>query len=351
MVAKGADGPLVTCHRSPCVRTACMSAEPAATPVRLLDASHASSLACVFVLGMVLTAGAASPLWLVLALVVLMVAVATSVHHAEVIAARVGSSLGAIVLALVVTVIEVGLIVAAMASDTPESAVVARDTVFAALLIVVNGIIGVCLLVGGLRFRTVAFHAEGTSALLAVLAVLSGLTFVLPNFTTSAPTYGPLQLAVISAASLLLYAGLLFTQTRTHPGFFEDVEGEPAAHAVPTGAAAWLSFVGLLLGLGAVIGLAQTLAPAIAQGVSWLGAPRAAVGIVLALLVLAQRRGRPCLPLALDACRRASTWPSAPARPASRSHSQRSAASSSRPGARWCSVWMPRTSPFSRSPS
>lgn len=143
MVAKGADGPLVTCHRSPCVRTACMSAEPAATPVRLLDASHASSLACVFVLGMVLTAGAASPLWLVLALVVLMVAVATSVHHAEVIAARVGSSLGAIVLALVVTVIEVGLIVAAMASDTPESAVVARDTVFAALLIVVNGIIGV----------------------------------------------------------------------------------------------------------------------------------------------------------------------------------------------------------------
>src|SRR5690606_24542472 len=108
LVAKGADGPLVTCHRSPCVRTACMSAEPAATPVRLLDASHASSLACVFVLGMVLTAGAASPLWLVLALVVLMVAVATSVHHAEVIAARVGSSLGAIVLALVVTVIEIG---------------------------------------------------------------------------------------------------------------------------------------------------------------------------------------------------------------------------------------------------
>lgn len=263
----------------------------AASPTRLFDLSHLSSVVSLLALVLVTQVGRA-PLWTILAVVVLASAVVTSVHHAEVIAARVGPSLGAIVLALAVTVIEVGLIVSMMTNDTPDSAVVARDTVFAAVIIVTNGILGVCLLVGGLREREMAFHAGGTSSLLAVLAVLSGLTLVLPNFTTSSAlgTYTTPQLIFASSFALLLYGCLLFAQTRTHKDYFEtpsdSIAPEPS-HAVPTRRGAWLAFVALLLSLGAVIGFAKTLSPAIESGVTALGAPRSTVGIVIALLVLA----------------------------------------------------------------
>lgn len=259
------------------------------SPPRLLDLSHLASVVSLLALGLVVSVGTASPFWTLFALAVLAVSVVTSVHHAEVIAARVGPSLGAIVLALAVTVIEVGLIVSMMTNDTPDSAVVARDTVFAAVVIVTNGILGVCLLVGGLRNREMGFHAGGTSSLLAVLAVLSGLTLVLPNFTTSTegPTYSTPQLIFASLASLTLYGCLLFAQTKTHKDYFEDGDAPTHGHAAPTRRGAWLGFVGLLLSLCAVIGFAKTLSPAIEAGVTSLGAPRSTVGIVIALLVLA----------------------------------------------------------------
>lgn len=256
---------------------------------RLLDLSHLSSVLSLIALAVVISVGTAGPLWTLFAMAVLAASVVTSVHHAEVIAARVGPSVGAIVLALAVTVIEVGLIVSMMTNDTPDSAVVARDTVFAAVVIVTNGILGVCLLVGGLRNREMGFHAGGTSSLLAVLAVLSGLTLVLPNFTTSTkgPTYSTPQLIFASLASLTLYGCLLFAQTKTHKDYFEDGDAPAHAHAAPTRRGAWLGFVGLLLSLCAVIGFAKTLSPAIEAGVTSLGAPRSTVGIVIALLVLA----------------------------------------------------------------
>jgi len=260
---------------------------------RLFDLSHLSSVLSLLVLGLVTQVGK-GPLWTLLAVVVLASAVVTSVHHAEVMAARLGPSLGAIVLALAVTVIEVGLIVSMMTNDTPDSAVVARDTVFAAVIIVTNGILGVCLFVGGLRKREMAFHTGGTSSLLAVLAVLSGLTLVLPNFTTSSAggTYTTPQLVFASVAALALYGCLLFAQTRTHKDYFETPsDGDDAApdvsHTAPTRRGAWLAFVALLMSLCAVIGFAKTLSPAIEAGVLALGAPRATVGIVIALLVLA----------------------------------------------------------------
>src|SRR6478609_3689266 len=179
-----------------------------------MDASHASSLLTVIALGLVAALGSHSLGWTLFAVVALCVSVTTAVHHAEVIAARVGPSLGAIVLALAVTVIEVGLIVSMMTNDTPDSAVVARDTVFSAVIIVTNGILGVCLLVGGLRNKEMEFHAGGTSSLLAVLAVLSSLTLVLPNFTTTTAdrTYSTPQLIFASIASIVLYGCLLFAQ-------------------------------------------------------------------------------------------------------------------------------------------
>jgi Ca2+:H+ antiporter len=264
---------------------------------QLIESSDVVSVLSVVALGVVVALGTGSPLWTLFAIAVLGASVATAVHHAEVIAIRVGATLGAVVLALAVTVIEVGLIVSMMTNDTPDSATVARDTVFAAVIIVTNGILGVCLLLGGLRYKALEFHAGGTSALLAVLGVLSGLTLVLPNYTTSTagPTYSPSQLVFASVASLVLYGCLLFAQTKTHKDYFQPAASPPdpchagtqSPQATPSRRKAWVSFGSLMLSLVAVIGFAKTLSPAIEAGVVAVGAPRATVGIVIALLVLA----------------------------------------------------------------
>ncbi len=261
------------------------------TPKRLFDTTHFLSIMSVVVMMLVFSVGVSSPWFLIIAIAFLGVAVMTSVHHAEVIAERVGPSLGALILALSVTVIEVGLIVSLMTNNTPESAVVARDTVFAAVIIVTNGIVGVCLLLGGLRYRELGFHVQGASSLLAILAVLAGITMVLPNYTTStaASTYSTGQLIFVAAACLILYGILVYFQTKTHKDYFE-VEATPEeqeeATKLPSRRLTILSFISLVISLGAVIGLAKSLSPAIEAGVIAMNAPRAAVGIVIALLVL-----------------------------------------------------------------
>lgn len=253
--------------------------------------SHILSVVSLAVLLGVVFYGRINHLILIIAVGFLGLAVMTAVHHAEVVATRVGASLGALILALAVTVIEVGLIVSLMTNDTPDSAFVARDTIFSAVIIVTNGIMGVCLLLGGLKHRELGFNASGASSLLTVLAVLSGLTMVMPNYTTSTtgPTYNTPQLIFVSVASLLMYAALVYAQTKTHKEYFEPAQnGEDphGHHPTPTKKLAIASFVGLLLSLAAVIGLAKILSPAIETGVTSIGAPRATVGIVIALLVL-----------------------------------------------------------------
>lgn len=264
------------------------------------DISHTLSVLCLIVLAFVMgsgtrftSGGQIETLWIpLIALLFLAIAVMTAVHHAEVIAIRIGPSLGALLLALSVTVIEVGMIVSLMTNDTPDSAVVARDTVFSAVIIVTNGIIGVCLLLGGLRYRELGFHVAGASSMLTVLAVLSGLTMVLPNYTTSTvgPTYNTAQLVFASVAALTLYLCLVFSQIHTHREYYEPVANEDnaggQAHGRPSKTLAIASFIGLMMSLGVVIGLAKALSPSIESGVSAMGAPRAAVGIVIALLVL-----------------------------------------------------------------
>lgn len=231
---------------------------------------------------------------LLVAALVLALAIACSVHNAEVIADRVGPSLGTLILALSVTIIEVALIVSLMSQGGPEASTIARDTVFAALMIVTNGIIGVCILLGGIRHKELSFQAIGTTSLLGTLATLSALTLVLPNFTTSTPgpTYGTGQLVFASVASLFLYGALVWGQTRSHRAFFEtplaeETDPAPTPALRPSASRAWLSFLGLLLSLIAVVGLAKLLSPAIGQTLAAMGAPTAAVGIVVALLVLA----------------------------------------------------------------
>lgn len=261
---------------------------------KLFDLSHLVSLICVAVLGFVVSRDSLGPVLALTATCFLAVSVMMAVHHAAVIAVRVGPSLGALILALSVTVIEVGLIVSLMANNTPDSVIVARDTVFSAVIIVTNGIMGFCLLIGGLKYRELGFHVGGASSLLAVMVVLCGLTLVMPNYTTSTGlgTYTTSQLLFASAACLVLYFSLVFSQTVTHKDYYEplstsDEEKLEAAEYRPSKAQALVSFAGLALTLTVVIGLAKALSPSIEAGVTAIGAPRAIVGIVIALLVLA----------------------------------------------------------------
>ncbi|HWC18700.1 MAG TPA: hypothetical protein VG498_16940 [Terriglobales bacterium] len=93
----------------------------------------------------------------------LITTVFAAVYHAEVVAHRVGEPFGTLVLALAVTVIEVALILSVMISGGTETAVLARDTVFAAVMIVCNGIVGLCLFAGGLRHREQIFRLQGAT--------------------------------------------------------------------------------------------------------------------------------------------------------------------------------------------
>jgi Ca2+:H+ antiporter len=228
--------------------------------------------------------------FLVVVALLLGTAVFAAVHHAEVVAHRVGEPFGTLVLAVAVTVIEVALIVSVMLSGGEAKAALARDTVFSAIMICCNGILGLCLLLGGIRHREQAFQIEGASVALAVLGALAILSLVLPNFTTSAPgpVWSPPQLAFSGVAALVLYGSFVFVQTVRHRDYFLPVGvGKEEAHAdPPTNRQALISLGLLLVSLVAVVGLAKVLSPSIEAAVANAGAPPAVVGIIIAALVL-----------------------------------------------------------------
>lgn len=245
------------------------------------------------------------PVLLALVAVVLVGAVLAAVHHAEVVAHRVGEPFGSLVLAVAVTVIEVGLIVMLTLDGGEGAATYARDTVFAALMISLNGIIGLSLLIGALRHRIVAFNASGSGAALSTVVALAAICLVLPGFTVSEAglEYTGSQLAFAAVASLVLYGAFVFTQTVQHRDFFLPVQSDPQGRITgvldvedededghadpPTDREAILSLGLLLASLVAVVGLAKILSPTIESTVSSLGLPYAVVGVVIALLVLA----------------------------------------------------------------
>lgn len=244
-------------------------------------------------LAWVLVAGGyalAPPAWAIA--IVLFATVLAAVHHAELIAHRVGEPFGTLVLAIAVTVIEVGLILTLMFAAGDDAATLARDTVFAAVMIILNGLVGVCILAGALRHREQSFQQTGVSAALATLCALTVLTLVLPNFTVSepGPVYSGSQLAFVAVVSFLLYMTFVLVQTVRHRDYFlppVDRLADEEAHADPPGARQALLSFGLLLAcLGAIVLLAKTLAPAIEQGVADAGAPRTLVGVIIAALVL-----------------------------------------------------------------
>lgn len=218
--------------------------------------------------------------------------VLAAVHHAEVVAHRVGEPYGTLILAIAVTVIEVALIVSIMLSDGAGAQALARDTVFAAQMIVLNGIVGTCLLLGASRHHEQSYTQTGVSAALAMVATLAVLTLLLPNYTTSVagPVYTSSQLAFVGVVSLVIYGVFVLAQTVRHRDYFLPFDASPGdidAHAAPPSNRVALSALGLLLvALVAVVLLAKALSPTIKAGVAAIGAPEAAVGIVIAGLVL-----------------------------------------------------------------
>lgn len=224
--------------------------------------------------------------------VALVGAVVAAVHHAEVVAHRLGEPFGTLVLAVAITVIEVALIISMMLAGGADKAALPRDTIFAAVMIICNGVVGLCLLVGGLRHHEQSFRVEGANSALAALIAMSSLSLVLPVFTISSPgaTYTVPQLAFAAVASLSLWAVFVFVQTVRHRDYFlpdGDAASDQDTHAPPpTMRQAWASFALLLVSLVAVVGLAKVLSPSIEAAVAAAGAPKAVIGIAIALLVL-----------------------------------------------------------------
>lgn len=232
-----------------------------------------------------------SPGWLGLLGAALIAAVLAAVHHAEVIAHKVGEPLGTLVLALAVTVIEVALIVTIMMAGGAGAATVPRDTVFSAIMIICTGVVGLCLLVGGVRHREQTFRVDGANAGYGALIALATLTLVLPTFTTSTGggTYTPSQLAFAGTASLALWLVFVFVQTVRHRDYFlptVDASNEEVHAPPPSTVRAWGSLGLLVISLVSVIGLAKMLSPSIERMVAAAGAPKAVIGVVIALLVL-----------------------------------------------------------------
>ncbi|MET7966957.1 ionic transporter y4hA [Micromonospora sp. NPDC005305] len=263
---------------------------------RLTDWTTLLPLIAVLVLAATWGRDLAGPLIVVVA-ALLAGAVLAAVHHAEVVAHKVGEPLGSLVLAVAVTVIEVGLIVTLMISGGDKTQALARDTVFAAVMITCNGILGLSLLLGALRRRVAVFNPEGTGGALATVATLATLSLVVPTFTSRpGPQFSPAQLTFAAVASLALYGLFVIVQTGRHRDYFlpvtqegsiipEDADGDGHADP-PSTRTALASLVLLVVALVAVVGDAKTISPAIEAGVEAANLPQAFVGVVIALLVL-----------------------------------------------------------------
>ncbi len=232
-----------------------------------------------------------SPAGLVFAaalLVILFGTVFAAVHHAEVIAGRIGEPYGTLLLTLAVTIIEVALIATIMLGDKPVPTL-ARDTVFAVVMIVCNGLVGFCIMAGGLRYREQDVQVTGSSLYLSVLIVLATITLILPNYTltTPGPIYSAAQLGFVSVVTIILYGVFLYTQTILHRNYFiNKATGDTDDAAYASNRMFASSILLLLVSLLAVVLLAKKFSLVVDAGTALMGAPPAFAGILVALLIL-----------------------------------------------------------------
>ena len=221
-------------------------------------------------------------------LVILFGTVFAAVHHAEVIAHRIGEPFGTLLLTLAVTIIEVALIATIMLGEK-EVPTLARDTVFAVIMIVCNGLAGICIFIGGLRYREQDFQVSGANLYLSVLFTLATLTLVMPDYTmtTPGPVYSAAQLGFVSVVTILLYGVFLYTQTSRHRDYFVTEAAGLGDDAEPVSIAMlWLDLALLLISLLGVILLAKKFSLVVDAAAAAIGAPPAFAGVVVALLIL-----------------------------------------------------------------
>lgn len=224
---------------------------------------------------------------LILCGVFLMLSVFSAVHHAEVVAHKVGEPFGTIILAIAITIIEVALIISLMTAGGKETSQLARDTVFAAVMILLNGILGFSLLIGGAKFHEQFFEKSSANTALISLVAILVFTLILPNFTTSikGPLFTEPQLIFVSVACLIIYGTFLLVQTIRHKDYFEP-ENKSEEHKTPTKSETFISLFALIVCLGIVVLLAKSLSPSIESMVSNAGLPKSLVGVIIAGVVL-----------------------------------------------------------------
>ena len=221
-------------------------------------------------------------------LVILFGTVFAAVHHAEAIAYRIGEPFGTLLLTLAVTIIEVALIATIMLGEK-EVPTLARDTVFAVVMIVCNGLVGICVFVGGLRYREQDYQVSGANLYLSVLFTMATITFVMPNYTltTPGPVYSAAQLAFVSIVTILLYGVFLYTQTIRHRDYFVGEATDLTEDAAPVSMKMLgLDLALLLISLLGVILLSKKFSLVVDAATAAIGAPPAFAGVVVALLIL-----------------------------------------------------------------
>jgi Ca2+:H+ antiporter len=211
------------------------------------------------------------------------------VRHAEVLAEYLGEPFGTLILTIAVISIEVAIMATVMLHGGPNPTL-PRDTVFAVLMIVLNGMVGVAVMVGAVRHRQQQYNLQGAIAFLAVISCLAVLSLVVPTFTRSThdQSLTVLQAVVFGVLTALLYAGFLGIQTMRHRTFFvETAESHGEVHDVPGPKhSVYYHAVLLLLTLLPVVLLSKPLANVIDYAIEGLNAPTALGGILIAVLVL-----------------------------------------------------------------
>jgi len=230
-----------------------------------------------------------SSIFQIIASLLLILSVMSAVHHSEIIAHRVGEPYGTIILAIAITVIEVSIIISLMVSGGDETASLARDTVYSATMLILNGIVGLCLFIGGLKHHEQTFSKHSVTIALVSLVSILIFTLVFPTFTKSieGPYYSTSQLIFVSIACLIIYGSFLFAQTSRHREYFlSSGEEEKEQSSAITNRVFMTSLVFLFISLGIVVLLAKTLSPAIERIVIGYNLPKQLVGVIIAAIIL-----------------------------------------------------------------
>jgi Ca2+:H+ antiporter len=231
-----------------------------------------------------------SGLMTIIGILFLISSVLAAVHHAEVVAHKVGEPFGTIILAVCITILEVSLIVSLMIAGGEHTRTYARDTVFAAIMLILNGILGICIWIGGVKYHEQFFaRSSATTSLVSLVAILV-ITLILPNYTTSisGPYYSKSQMIFAGFASLIIYSAFLMVQTVRHRNYFigEDEKNKTFDTLKPSRLQTFISLAVLILCLAVVVFMAKALSPPIEKTMKNLGAPNSLVGVVIAAVVL-----------------------------------------------------------------